>query len=256
MKWVGSKRALAPTLCGMAPTHYGRYYEPFMGAAAMYFYTRPSAKSAFLSDTNPHLVNLFLQVQAQPESVHFEMTEHAKQHSKEYYNEIRKTLADSRMDTIGAGLALYLNRACWKGLWRVNRKGGFNTPCTVGSPSFPTVEGLCAVSEALKNVTIECRPAQSTPIERDAFYFLDPPYHTTYTGYHGYGFNEDQQREIFEMCKKIDEAGGRFMLCNSDTQFVRGMYGRFYKTVVNERIGINLRRGGRLLSELVFTNYR
>lgn len=255
LKWVGGKKRYVKTLARWMPEAYTWYYEPFLGSAAMYLYVRPPR--AVLSDKNPHLINLFAETKKNPDAVWFWMNEHASRHTPEKYREVRPVLTDGSLTpTEEAGLFLYLNRACFKGLYRISkRRGQFNVPPTQGTPCYPNLESVRAVSAALKDADVTCRSGADVPIRSGAFYFLDPPYHTTFTGYDRQGFTDDDQRQIAYTCKHIDDAGGKFMLCNSATPFVRGLYNRYRREVLNERLGKNLYRGGRALAEVVYMNY-
>ena len=91
-------------------------------------------------------------------------------------------------------------------------------------PPILDEETLRADAIALKGVKVVCQDFGKIRPAKNAFYYLDPPYHETYDGYNGSGFNDDKHRELSEFCRKVDAAGGYFMLSNSDTEFVREFY--------------------------------
>jgi DNA adenine methylase len=157
-----------------------------------------------------------------------------------------------------ASLLIYLNKACFNGLYRVNRSGEFNVPmgdCNwLSLVDEPT---LRADSLALHGVEIQQGDFSRIRPRRGAFYYLDPPYHETYDGYNGSGFGDDRHRELADWCHKIDAAGGRFMLSNSDTDLVRALYRRYQIERVSASRSVSCKAHQRgKENELLIRNYK
>lgn len=124
LKWAGGKRWLFTfDFLGSLPSHE-RYIEPFLGGGAGFFALKP--KNALLADLNPDLINAYSVVRDNPRELRIALEEHQSRHSDDHYYAVRASKPD---DALGRGARfLYLNRACWNGLYRVNQLGNFNVP--------------------------------------------------------------------------------------------------------------------------------
>jgi DNA adenine methylase len=137
----------------------------------------------------------------------------------------RRRLSVETDSTKVASLFIYLNKTCFNGLYRVNRSGSFNVPMgDYATPPILDEANLRAASRCLQGAEIVQREFAQIKLVTDGFYYLDPPYHETYNGYSGKGFGEKEHVELADTCREIDEAGGHFMLSNSDTSLVRRLY--------------------------------
>ena len=122
MRWAGGKTQLLPELIPRLPENYKHYYEPFVGGGALYFRVAP--KKATLIDTNRELIITYKMVQEHPEKLIKRLSQY-KNTEEEYY----RVRAISPLDLSGVDLAarfIYLNKLCYNGLYRVNKKGYFN----------------------------------------------------------------------------------------------------------------------------------
>jgi DNA adenine methylase len=223
LKWAGGKRAILPELLSRMPEKYKGYTECFLGGGALFFSVQP--EEAYLSDINFPLVLTYTAVRDDVERLISKLQIHADNHNKSYYLARRAQLTrETDPTTIGA-LLIYLNKTCYNGLYRVNQSGIFNVP--IGSYKDPTIldeVNLRAASKALNRAKIKQKPFFQVPVVKDNFYYLDPPYHTTFSSYDGSGFGDDDHKKLAEFCKKISAAGGKFMLSNSDTPLIRQLY--------------------------------
>ena len=226
IKWVGGKRRLMTQLLPLLPTMYRTYYEPFIGGGAMFFELTPPA--AVLSDTNPDLIITYQTIKSSIQPLVNLLEEHAANHNKEYYYAVRSQHELS--DPIErAARFIYLNRTCYNGLWRVNRKGHFNVPMgSYKNPAIVQTENLFACHQALQDVEIRhCTFDQIEPHKEDFVYF-DPPYHplddSSFTQYSKQNFSSDDQIALRDLCVHLHHQGTKWMLSNSDTPFVREIY--------------------------------
>ena len=256
IKWVGGKRSILPQLLARMPKEYGDYVEPFVGGGALFFAVRP--KRAFLSDVNLHLVVAYAAVRDNVEEVIGLLKRHQDRHSKAYYLQARRRLAKEPDPAVIASLLIYLNKTGYNGLYRVNGAGEYNVP--IGdyvSPNILDEETLRADSRLLTNAAIEQGDFSQLRPRKNAFYYLDPPYHETYDGYSGAGFDDDKHRELAQFCNKIDEKGGRFMLSNSDTSLVRALWGKYHIEEIQSARSVSCKSYSRgKANELVIRNYR
>ncbi len=230
VKWAGGKRQLLPELRRHLPATFGRYFEPFVGGAALFFDLRPT--SAVLGDMNARLVRTYRAVQGQVEDVIARLA--VTRYDSDYFYTARATDIDAAAtDAEVAAWFIYLNRAGFNGLYRVNSKGHFNVPFgRHGNPTLCPAALLRACSAALQGV--EVRHADfAEVVERaeagDLVYF-DPPYvpvsNTAYfTSYTKDAFGPDAQRRLRDVAVKLKQRGVHVLLSNSDAPFVRELYG-------------------------------
>lgn len=159
-----------------AGTLEGSFIEPFLGGGAIFFAIQP--KPAILSDMNPELIDLYKGIRRAPHQVWQKFSTY-KRDKREYYR-VRE------QDTTGwdvvskAARTLYLNRTCFKGMWRQNSQGRFNVGYGGQERRWATTEDdLVQVAQALRGVDLRCadfEPVVDAAKKKD-FLFLDPPYH-------------------------------------------------------------------------------
>ncbi|HWO94293.1 MAG TPA: Dam family site-specific DNA-(adenine-N6)-methyltransferase, partial [Dehalococcoidia bacterium] len=160
VKWAGGKSsALAPILAsaGTLPGHDGTYFEPFLGGAAAFLAIAPSR--AVLSDTNAELIAMYEAVRDEPEALMRELD--ALQPyvaDREYYYAERARAPQAMSRARAAARFIYLNKTCYNGLYRVNRRGQFNVPFGryTTPPRLYDRENLLAVSAALGAAELVC----------------------------------------------------------------------------------------------------
>jgi DNA adenine methylase len=243
---------------------YGRYFEPFVGGGAMFFRLAPA--SACLTDMNAELIGTYKAVRDEVELVIRHAGKLAAQHDEDFYYETRELWNASRAQlspSQRAATFLYLNKTCFNGLWRVNKKGFFNVPA--GRYSNPTVcdaEALRAASAALEKAELACRPFEHVVDEAGAgdFVYFDPPYDpvsgtSDFTSYTADSFTADDQARLAKVFRRLADRGCAVMLSNSDTPFVRKLYAGFKIDRVKCARAINSKADGRgAVNEVIVTN--
>lgn len=277
LKWAGGKSRLLPQFQRFLPeTLEGRgYVEPFMGSAAVFFHvvqTRNPARCTLL-DCNADLVNLFVQIRDNLDSLLPLLQEHRKLHNapekndeqrEEYYYAIRaQTPLPGSLEA--AARFLYLNKTCFNGLHRVNSKGKFNVPMgRYVNPSIFDEDQMRAASALLQEVKIEVADFRNMGdfIEDNDFVYLDPPYEplsrtSSFNAYAADGFSQADQLALRD---KLVELSPRckWMLSNSSAPFIEEAYsveGVYVNRVSASRM-INSSAAGRgKVDELLVTNY-
>lgn len=156
LKWAGGKSQLLEQFKPLFPKEviYKRYIEPFIGGGAVFFYLEP--KEAIISDLNKDLIEAYKVVKSHPKELIELLKKYEKKHSKEFYLKIREEYNADKLDKINkAAHLIYLNKACFNGLYRVNSKGGFNVPFGKHKKFSVNETGLLATSKILKNTKIE-----------------------------------------------------------------------------------------------------
>jgi DNA adenine methylase len=263
VKWVGGKGKLLGELVRRAPGSYRRYFEPFAGGAALFFHLAPRA--AVLSDVNADLVACYRAVRDDVEAVIAALAEHRERHSVEYYYAVRDGWNDGRAADAAARAAtfIYLNKTCYNGLWRVNRRGDFNVPAgRYTNPAILDAERLRAASRVLAAAALEVAPFDRVLDEarRGDFVYFDPPYDPVsptadFTSYAAGGFAAADQERLAQSFARLAERGCAVMLSNSDTPFTRRLYARFRVERVYTTRAVNSRADRRgAVAEIVVTN--
>src|SRR5205823_10652742 len=124
LKWAGGKSRLVPLLRRVAPSVYATYHEPFLGGGAMFFALQPSR--AVLNDLNLELMDCFKAVRGNPAGL-FAFLKQMAVNEEEFYR-WRSIDTGSLEPLTRAARFIYLNKTCYNGLYRVNKRGQFNTP--------------------------------------------------------------------------------------------------------------------------------
>ena len=264
LKWVGGKTQLLEQLGPLLPAAFRRYYEPFVGGAALFFDLRAARPEmpAFLRDVNTELVDCYVAVRDHVDSLIEELRGH--RYESEHYYEVRAQRPADLPLARRAARTIFLNKTGYNGLYRVNRSGQFNVPFgRFTNPLFCDVENLRACSRALQGVSIE--QGDFTSVLRHAkkgdFVYFDPPYvplspTSDFTAYIPGGFREPEQRQLAKVFGKLAQRGVQVMLSNSDTKLVRDLYAGFRIDVVYASRSVNsngARRGK--LPEIVVRSY-
>lgn len=179
LKWAGGKRWLIPILMNQLPS-FDTYYEPFLGSGGLFFALEP--KSAVLSDTNPELINCYRCIRDHCQEV-IRILRRLPVDEITYYR-VRDSLYHKADKIKKAAFFVYLNKTCWNGLYRVNRKGYFNVPLgrVNGAVEIFDPEHLRVISTLLKRARLKCcdfETAVKDARKGDLIYF-DPPYITTH----------------------------------------------------------------------------
>jgi DNA adenine methylase len=257
IKWAGGKGQLLPEIQQMYSSYMGKIYtkyvEPFVGGGAVLFdvLNKFDIESVYISDLNRELILTYKAIQKSVHPLIARLQElqllnelDAAGRKATYYekrkrfNELKSQEKLSEEQSIEcASLLIYLNKTCFNGLYRVNKKGEFNVP--VGSYTNPTIcdtDNLLAVSEKLQNVHISCASYEMSEsvIDENTFVYIDPPYRiigtqANFTSYTELPFDNDAQEALVDFVKRMDEKGAAILLSNSDpTNF--GIQDDFFDT--------------------------
>jgi len=266
VKWVGGKGRLLSQLRPLLPpgVEQMRHVEPFVGGGALFFSRGP--RRALLTDINPTLISTYTAIRDDVKGVIGGLRRLAGQHSKERYYEVRARYnQDRRIGTSKrAAMFIYLNKTCFNGLHRVNRKGEFNVPAgSYKSPRILNEAALRSASKALQGADLRCTSfdALLESARPGDFIYFDPPYApvsvtANFTSYARDGFSQDDQRRLRDVYKALDRRGCKLMLSNSDVPFIRDLYGGFRVDMVAAPRAINCdatKRGK--VREVVVRNY-
>jgi DNA adenine methylase len=265
LRWAGGKRRLVPHLLHALPPDIRerKYHEAFVGAGSLFLAVQP--KKAVLSDANGHLIACYEWIRKSPDLVASYLQQHLSRNEEQYYYEVRDLYNRSASSAAQAARFVYLNKACFNGIFRVNLKGDFNVPYGHKEPPLiPTRSELRAISELLKGSTLHARPFEIAieAVEKDDFVYLDPPYPplngTSYfTHYTAERFGEVDQRMLATAVKDLDRRGAKFMMSNADTEMIREIYSdhnfQFLEVSVTRYVTCKAKK--HRAPELIITNY-
>lgn len=268
LKWAGGKTQLLGQLTSLMPTEeIITYCEPFLGGGAMLFSIQPGV--AYVNDINVGLMNVYNVIKHFPEALIAELSGY--ENTAEFYYKIRGFDRDAERFAALTAVELaarfiYLNKTCFNGLYRENRQGQFNVSYgKYKNPDFVNAEGIRAVSQYFNAANIYFTSMDFSEVLRTlpagSFVYLDPPYDpvsetANFTSYTRYGFTKDDHIRLKQCCDELTARGIKFMLSNSNTDFIRQLYAGYYITEVSARRAINCNGNGRGgVTELVIRNY-
>lgn len=260
LKWAGGKRRLVPTLHRLLPRAWGGYFEPFLGSGALYFSMPQSG--AHLNDANEELICCYEVVRDQPEKLISRLRQHV--YSREHYAAVRRLRPEDLTEVERASRFVFLNRTCFNGLWRVNRRGEFNTPMgRYTNPRLVPDVQIRAASEALRSCHLSADPFEAAVYGCQAgdLVYLDPPYvptakYSDFDRYHRLCFGEEDQQRLAVLFAELHERGCLVMLSNSDAPLVRELYQQWWFTSVQATRSISCVGQGRgKVAEVIVTNY-
>lgn len=263
LKWAGGKSQLLDQMHPYFPDRFRRYFEPFLGGGAVFFHLAP--KRATLADSNPDLIAAFLAVRDNPVALMSALDRHSRQRStQEHYYRVRSIDPSNLSPVDRAARAVFLNKTCFNGLFRVNSAGQFNVPWgRYKNPVLYDRPNILAASAMLRGSRImlaDYRRACRTASLND-FVYLDPPYHpisrtSGFTSYTKEDFDDDGQRGLAETFRELDRRGVLLMLSNSSTPMVRSLYSGFRMETLRAKRAINSKGSGRgAVDELLIMNY-
>ena len=289
IKWVGGKSQLIEQLDALLPADFGNwenatYIEPFAGGGAMLFYMLqryPNIQHAVINDVNQDLTTCYCTVRDYPEELINSLSGIEKEYltlpnddeRRAFFMNSRGHYNEKNLDPIeNTTLFIFLNRTCFNGLYRVNKRGQFNVP--FGKYKNPTICDAATIrkdSEVLRRVEILTGDFEETFnfAEGNTLFYFDPPYRplsdtSSFNDYTKDSFNDDSQVRLKEYCDRINQAGYKFMLSNSDCKgkneadnFFDVLYGNYEieRVIASRSVNSNPTKRGKL-TEILVHNYQ
>ena len=271
VKWVGGKRQLMQDLENNFPKQFTTYHEPFLGGGAVMFnlLTKKRHLSCNVSDFNSDLILAYVTIRDKLEKLIESLENHSKNYHKnstEYYYEVRKQEPKQQIEKVSR--LLFLNKTCFNGLYRVNKKGQFNVPLgRYTNPNIVNKENLTAVSKILqsKKIKISCRDFEAVlgDAKKGDLVYFDPPYQpvsstANFTSYTHRDFTEDDLERLAKLADQLHSKGCYVLLSNSNSKTVKDFFSKKYWKIssinVNRAINSNAqKRTGH--KEIIIKNY-
>lgn len=285
VKWAGGKTQLLPEIRKHYPQQIKKYCEPFVGGGAVLFdvHQKCHPEEVLINDVNTELINTYSQIknncnllierlseiQNKYKSQTLEENKIFFYEKRNRYNELK--INENYTENLEkAALFIFLNKTCFNGLYRVNKKGEFNVPFNnAKNPLICDEENLKACSELLKNVKIITGDYSRVKnfIDSETFVYLDPPYRpltqtSAFTSYSENQFSDKEQIELGKFITEISNKGAKVLASNSDPKntnkeddFFDNLYSNFEieRISASRMINSNAKKRG-AISELLISN--
>lgn len=239
VKWAGGKSQLLNEIRAKYPEKIDKYCEPFVGGGAVLLDVLANChpREVLINDINTELINTYSQIKNNVDEL-IELLSKMKDsfwkkndterrimylENRERFNDL-KINGDELINLEKSELFIFLNKTCFNGLYRVNRKGYFNVPMgAYKNPPICDAENLRLISSLLKNVQIRCGDYSECTefIDENTFVYIDPPYRpltatASFTSYSENEFGDKQQIELGKFVDKISGKGAKVVVSNSD----------------------------------------
>ena len=271
VKWVGGKRQIMRELENNFPKQFETYHEPFLGGGAVMFnlLTKEPRLSCNVSDFNSDLILAYVTIRDKLDKLVKSLENHSKNYHKdstEYYYEVRKQEPKQQIEKVSR--LIFLNRTCFNGLYRVNKKGQFNVPLgRYTNPNIINKENLTVVSKILqsKKIKISCRDFEAIldDTKKGDLVYFDPPYQpvsntANFTSYTHRDFTEDDLERLADLADHLNSKGCYVLLSNSNSKTVKDFFSKKYWKIssidANRAINSNAqKRTGH--KEIIIKNY-
>jgi DNA adenine methylase len=265
LRWAGGKQRLVRHLLQYTPepTSFNTYYEPFLGAGSLFFALKP--QKSILGDINLELINCYAQIAASPTTISNLLMKYERRHSREFFYKIRSIPTDEMTAIERVARFIYLNKAGFNGIYRVNLQGIFNVPYgpTIAGLSLPKPAALVEIGGRLQQTTL--RAIDFAECVRDArkgdFVYLDPPYPPQsetafFTHYSSERFGWEQQKRVADAFECLSNRGCLVMLSNADQKEVVSLFKGFRISRLDTLRWLGSNGDRFAVREIVVTNYR
>jgi DNA adenine methylase len=296
LKWVGGKTQIIDEVLALFPRKINNYYEPFLGGGSVLLALLSNESievsgRIYASDINPNLIAIYKNIQHRPEELITEVKrlvdeyekctgsvinrnpasiEEAMTSPESYYFWIRcqfntmtrdKENITMRESIQASAMMLFLNKTCFRGLYREGPKG-FNVP--FGNYKNPTIideTHIRTISVLIRNVIFVCEPyvdslARVSGNKQD-FVYLDPPYapesSTSFVAYTASGFSLDDHKKLFSICDRIE---AQIVMSNADVELVNAAFTepKYTKKTISCKRAINSKAPDSRTNELLIMN--
>ena len=295
LKWAGGKGQLLEQITKYLPKELieGKidyYIEPFIGGGAVFLGIAQNfnVKEFYLSDINSELILLYQTIQKDVGSLIEELKKIEKEYlilseenrriyflnKREIYNNYKEKINIKTFNSYWikrSAEIIFLNKTCFNGLFRVNKKGYFNVPFgDYKNPKICNTNNLVLASKLFQRATIECSDFSKIQrlVKPQTFVYFDPPYRplnktSSFKSYSHFDFNDDDQKRLAKFYRDLHSQGTKLMLSNSDPKnsdnndiFFDELYFGFNIHRIQANRMINSKASGRgAISELLITNY-
>ncbi len=262
LKWAGNKKRIIHRILPLLPDG-DRLIEPFCGSAAVFLNT--NYKKNIIADTNYDLINLYLQLQKDPaEFIKYSSKFFVSENNiAENYYKLRVQFNETKDDQLRAALFLYINKHCFNGLCRYNKKGGFNVPFGRYKKIFLPEERIIFFAEKAKTaefIISDFSKTMKSSKKGDVIY-CDPPYvpvndSNSSFKYEKDGFSMEQQSELARLAEETANRGIPVLISNHYTDFTKEIYKNAELTTLSVQRSISCKAEKRVKASEVLALFR
>lgn len=279
LKWVGGKKQIISLITSKIPNKIKTYYEPFLGGGSVFLSLLSQVESGereiakmILSDKNKMLINTYNYIKKEPNKLIKNLEILSKQYyskrsmsSKEklYYQMRNKYNILSHSSIIKAALFIFLNKTCFRGVYREG-PNGFN----VGfghyvKPSIYDKEQLLKISRCLNKYKVLFKHREYNyvldNVDKKDFVYLDPPYYPindkSFVQYHTNGFDINNHEALKHFCDQLDKRRVKFIMSNSYTKYNMKIYKEYKRKKILCKRLIHSKTPQIMAYELLIYNY-
>jgi DNA adenine methylase len=267
IKWVGGKRQIMSQIIQYFPKEILNYYELFVGGGSVFLELLQNndfkiKKKVYINDIMTPLMKMYSTIQNNTTELIKELSSEKYANNLDSFTEIKKEFnilkKQETPDYIKmSAIFIYLNRVGFNGMYRENGSGEYNIPFGKQiNPQIYNEIGINTLSDILKTLQISNVSYDKIKISRgkNNFVYLDPPYHSTFTGYNKSSFGEDEQIKLKNF---VDNLKCKVAISNSNTDFIRDLYKDYNLHEIQTKRLINSKKENRrnIITELLITNY-
>lgn len=280
LKWVGGKTQILDSLMTEFPTNINNYREIFLGGGSVLLALLSYVKHGIINingniyayDINEALISIYKNIQSNHEELYeaiqkliIEFRSYDMKSKEKYYYQIREEYnkLNDKNTIIGSAMFIFLNKTCFRGVYRIGPKG-FNVPYgNYKNPEIITKKHLDDINELIQDVIFECCDYNKSlkNVEYGDYIYLDPPYvsetKTSFVGYTRNGFNIENNKQLFSIIHKLTNENKKCMLSNLDIGFVCDNFvdKRYKITSITCKRLINSKNPRAKINEVIIKNY-
>jgi DNA adenine methylase len=281
LKWIGGKQKLLHFIFDHIPKKINNYHELFLGGGSVLLELLEKQKAneiliqknIYAYDSNATLIAFHKQIQKDHDKLYREVlklknnwkNEETDEDKAAYYYKVRALYNSKEIDIEKIAMFVFLNKTGFRGLFRLNKSGGFNVPYgNYKNPKIADINEWEKVSKLIKNVKFICIDFEKLfpnfflkNINKNDFIYMDPPYvpekKNGFVSYSKDGFTKEKHHKLFEMCNKIN---CKFLMSNSNTELVKNELKKFIISIIWARRAINSKNPQSKTIELLIKNYK
>lgn len=265
IKWVGGKSKLIDKFIDKIPNKGNIYYEPFIGSASVLIKVLETKKynHYIVGDINKPLICLYGIIKTDVENLIVELDNliesfNESDDKEDFYYNIRNSFNEKivnlnkNSDLVKvASEFVFINKICFRGLYRVNKSGEFNVPYgNYKKPNIYNKEEFLRLNKLFQNVEFKFTDYKNLikDIQEEDFIYLDPPYINTFDSYTSIGFDSE------EFAGYVNNLNCKCLISNSE-DFKELLNDNFNVEIIEVQDKINSKSPGSVRNEILAWNF-